>query len=88
MNVKLGSGDGFERRNWECDSDGSERQNWKCDEDGFERWYWEVMALNAELKVWHGDSECRKPWMNGGPKRRMKQNMTLNAEWRCNDSEC
>ena len=29
LNVKLGSGDGFERRNRECDSDGSERQNWK-----------------------------------------------------------
>ena len=26
MNVKLGSGDGSERRNRECDSDGSERQ--------------------------------------------------------------
>ena len=37
MNVKLGSGDGFERRNRECDSDGSERQNWKYDEDGSER---------------------------------------------------
>ena len=37
MNVKLGSGDDFERRNRECDSDGSERQNWKYDEDGSER---------------------------------------------------
>ena len=71
LNIKLGSTDGSEHRNWECDNDGSENQNWKYDEDGSERLYWEVLALNAELKAWHGDSECRKSWMNGGPERRM-----------------
>ena len=37
LNIKLGSTDGSERRNWECDSDGFESQNWKYDEDDSER---------------------------------------------------
>ena len=41
------------------------------------------MALNAELEVWHGDSECRKPWMNGGSECQMKHDMALNAKRRC-----
>ena len=39
--------------------------------------------MNAELEAWHGDSECRKPRINGGSERQMKHNMALNAERRC-----
>ena len=45
LNVKLGSDDGYERRNW------------KCDEDDFEHRYWEVMALNAK---WRCDDDFER----------------------------
>ena len=45
MNVKLGSGDGSERRNRECDSDGSERQTKR----NIDECQSETKALHAQL---------------------------------------
>ena len=57
LNVKLGSDDGYERRNWKCDEDGSKHR------------YREVMALNAKngngtlsVKLGSDDSFERRNW--------------------------
>ena len=50
-------------------------------------WLWTPktgeVALNAKLKVWHDDSECRKPWMNGGSERQ-----TARKWWGGNMPQC
>ena len=69
---------GSERRNGWCND--AERQSEK------RRWLWtpnEEVALNVELKVWHDDSECRKPRMNDGSERQ-----TARKWWGGNMPQC
>ena len=55
LNAEWKTNNSFECRNWET----MVALNAKTGE----------VALNAELKVWHDDSEWRKQWMNGGSER-------------------
>ena len=88
LNAKLERDNGSEHQNRRDGSKCWTRVNYSS-----ERWNWEMMvalnaktgevALNAELKVWHDDSESRKQWMNGGSKRQ-----TARKRWGGNMPQC
>ena len=93
LNVKLGSDDGSERRNWECDSERQIEKQWwlwtpklRSDNDGFECRNWKCDEDDSEHRNWevmalNTETEKRWWWL-WTPK---LKNVTLNVKLKIDD---